>query len=164
MFLFCTDTLAVMANLRCGHTNMYHYFRIAPYCITEYTIDNWKEHHNPVVVLRNPLERVKSSIPFSKSLSNTFYILHSRPYMHNLLECNFRIIDFYDLEQYIPRSKLSQSPRTNTRIDDNIVVEDVHVPNDVYSLEDLREELKIYKEFMRTKERISVQEWKELTE
>jgi len=163
MFLLCADKFAVMAETRCGHTNMYHYFGIAPYTLTGYTMENWKEHHNPMVVLRNPLDRLTSSLPLSKSFPNTIYILHSRPYMHTLLYCNFRIMDFYDLEQYIPRSKLNQSPRTNSRADDSTVAEDVHVPNDVYSLEDLREELKIYKDLMRTKERVSVKEWKELT-
>jgi hypothetical protein len=56
-----------------------------------------------------------------------------------------------------------QTPRSDSHVDDSVVAEDVYVPNDVYSLDDLREELKIYKDLMKTKERVSVEEWKELT-
>lgn len=162
MFLLCSDKFAIMAATRCGHTNMYHYFGIWPYDATGYTLENWKEHHNPIVVLRNPLDRLISSLHISNVIPKSQLYLHSQPYMHTL-DCDFRIIDFYDLEQYIPRSKLMQSPRSDSRADDSAVAEDLYVPNDVYSLDDLREELKIYKNLMKTRERVSVEEWKELT-
>jgi hypothetical protein len=94
-----------------------------------------------------------------------FFVNHSSPYMNNLLTgCNFRIIDFYDLEQYISRmSDAFQSPRTYSRIDDATKAEDVYVANESYSLQALQTELKIYKELMVSCERVSVEEWKKLT-
>lgn len=96
----------------------------------------------------------------------TFLDDHSAPYMNSILTgVNFRIIDFYDLEQYIPRrSDRFQSPRTDSRIDDTTKAEDVYVENEFYTLQQLQQELEIYKELMVTRERVSVEEWKGLTE
>jgi len=165
--IFCDDKLAVMSATRCGHTNMFHYFDLPPWTDTGFTLKDWSEHHNPIVVLRNPLERLLSSFPISqiKRFSAYDYFFHSLPYMHDLLAYDFRIIDFHDLEQYIPRGNrvdITRFSRTNSRVEDSAVAEDVYIPNDLYSLQELQEELKIYKEFMATKQRISVEEWKEL--
>ena len=180
MFIHCSRKCAIMAETRCGHTNMYHYFSIEQYSETGFTHDNWKEHHNPIVVLRNPLDRVVSSLPegllkampftwqWSSDLIhelNDAFVSHTTPYMRNtLLGYNFRIIDFYDLEQYIPRMwEKHQSIRTDSRVEDHTVAEDVFIKNDTYTLRDLQEEVEIYNEIMTTYERVSVEEWKNLT-
>lgn len=174
MFIHCTDTCAIMAATRCGHTNMYHYFGIE-----EYSRDwsremlSWKNHHNSIVVLRNPLDRVVSAMlhyslwrPNNEGEREYFFVYHSSPYMSRMLAgCNFRIIDFYDLDQYIPRrTDVFQSPVTYSRVDETAKVEDVYVQNSDYTLEELQQEVDIYKKLMVSCERVSVEEWKELTQ
>jgi hypothetical protein len=150
-----------MAATRCGHTNMYNCFGKVIYGATGFAVEDWRIHHNPIVVLRNPLERVVSA--FRVDDRERFFIAHSAPYMNNILTHSyFHIIDFYDLEQYIPR-KGHQSPRTYSHADETVEVEDVYVQNSGYTLKELQQELEIYKELMMTRERVSVEEWKELT-
>ena len=177
MFIHCTDTFAVMAATRCGHTNMYNYFGIEPhsqkFSFSEPVISQWKKHHNSIVVLRNPLDRVVSAMKNTASLEQnefpswhyqTFFYYHSSPYMRRMLTgCNFRIIDFYDLEQYIPRrSDKYQSLRTDSHVD-AAKVEDVYVTNEFYTAQALQRELDIYNKLMVSCERVSVEEWKNLT-
>jgi hypothetical protein len=170
-FVRCVDEYAILAATRCGHTNMYHYFDMLQYCLKrDPDVSPWRIHHNPIVVLRNPLERLISTkkMPlyiYDEYHRTTFLDDHSAPYMNSILSgVNFRIIDFYDLEQYIPRrSDRYQSPRTDSRIDDTMNVEDVYVENEFYTLQDLEREIEIYQDYMVTKERVSVEEWKELT-
>ena len=165
MFIHCTDKVAIMAATRCGHTNMYNYFGVRAYSGTGFTWKNWKEHHNSIVVLRNPLDRVVSALPWLNlpAADTNFFVTHSAPYMNNMLiGCNFRIIDFYDLEQYIPRTGL-QSYRTNSNVGE-CTAEEVHVENTGYTLVELQREVEIYREFMTTKERVTPEEWKEMTQ
>jgi hypothetical protein len=153
-----------MAATRCGHTNMYNYFGVRAYSGTGFTWKNWKEHHNSIVVLRNPLDRVVSALPWLNlpAADTNFFVTHSAPYMNNMLiGCNFRIIDFYDLEQYIPRQGL-QSYRTNSNVGE-CTAEEVHVENSIYTLRELEREVDLYHDFMANKERISIVEWRELT-
>jgi len=151
-----------MAATRCGHTNMYNYFGIEPYTETGFTFRQWKVHHNSIIVLRNPLERVVSAMGWVNQTKNTdaMFVNHSFPYM-KLIGRNFRIIDFYDLEQYIPRQGF-QSWCANSRIEES-AIQDVYVKNDGYTLRELVREVKIYNKLMTTQERVSVEEWKELT-
>lgn len=174
MFIHCTDTFAIMAATRCGHTNMYHYFGIEEYS-RDWSVEvlPWKNHHNSIVVLRNPLDRVVSAMLHYASLRvdnetdrEHSFVYHSSPYMRRMLTgCNFRIIDFYDLDQYIPRrTDVFQSPVTYSRVDETTTVEDVYVQNSHYTLEELQQEFDTYKYLMANKERISIVEWKELTQ
>jgi hypothetical protein len=172
MFIHCTDKFAILAVTRCGHTNMYHYFAIEHYSHDPTNeVLTWREHQNSIVVLRNPLDRVVSAMKHTELIDDKekhrqiFFHNHSSPYMNDLLTgCNFRIIDFYDLEQYIPRrSDKYQSLRTDSHVDDATKAEDVYVANESYSLQALQTELKIYKELMVSCERVSVEEWKKLT-
>lgn len=168
MFILCSSKYAVMSNLRCGHLNMHHYFGITPYAGAGagFTIQDWQEHHNPIVVLRNPLERLLSAKAESDRWIRNIpvFIEHSRPYMH-LLSCDFRIIDFYDLEQYIPRKDdAAQSLRSDSRVDSGTTAQDVYVENTGYTLLELQQEFDTYKELMSTRERVSVEEWKGLNE
>jgi len=165
MFILCTSKFAIMCNLRCGNTNMYHYFGIEQHSGTGFIIEDWKQHHNPIVVLRNPLDRVVSSLRLHRFHTPTIVYQHSAPYMHKLLSCNFRVIDFYQLEQYIPRrDDLIQSWRSDIRLKKTAIAEDVYVSNSVYSLSELQREIETYKELMLTRDRISVEEWKNLTQ
>ena len=169
MFIHCTDKFAIMTATRCGHTNMYNYFGKVMYVDTGSTVYDWREHHNPIVVLRNPLDRVVSAMLhdgslFSQGRREEFFIKHSAPYMNNILVgCNFRIIDFYDLEKYIPRQGV-QSSRTYSAVDNTTEAEDVYIMNESYSLQELQDEYRIYNNFMANKERVTVEEWKELTQ
>jgi hypothetical protein len=95
---------------------------------------------------------------------HAFFVEHSYLYLEELTGVNFRIIDFYDLEQYIPRrTDVVQSYTTFTRVDANTKPEDVYLENSVYTLRQFHQEVKLYKEVMNTHERVSVEEWKELT-
>jgi hypothetical protein len=150
---------------------MYHYFDLPPYVVTKFGIYDWKQHPNPIVVLRNPLDRVLSAQKFvnSSHIDNSescdlVFANHSAPYMDSILTgVNLRIIDFYALEEYIPRRKERvQSARTDSRVDDTMKAEDVYAENKVYTLQDLEREMEIYQDYMATKERVSVEEWKGL--
>jgi len=165
MFILCSPNFAVMCALRCGNTNMYHYFGIEQYSGTGFTMQDWKQHHDPIVVLRNPLDRVVSSLYLHRFHAPTIVYQHSAPYMHDLLSCNFRIIDFYQLEQYIPRrGDLLQSWRSEVRLKKTATAEDAYVPNTVYTLQDLQQEVEDYENLMLTRDRISVEDWKKITD
>lgn len=199
MFIRCNRKYAIIAATRCGHTNMFYFHGMEPYVNTEFGIQDWRNHHNPIVVLRNPLERVKSATylaigRFTTDLhehiasilndgkSTTFQNIyevhqqslnfatstlcdHSQPYMNNVLVgVNFRYIDFSDLDQYIPRrQQVYQSLRTDSVVEDTVTAEDVYIENEQYSLKELQHEVKLYNEFMVTQERVTPEEWKEMT-
>lgn len=168
MFIHSTPDFAVMANLRCGSTNMFNYFGVK---ICAVGFPSWENHHNPMLVLRNPLDRVISSMPFLRNDDDTpefrlsEFVRHSAPYLHIMPPINFRIIDFYNLEQYIPRTDnvRVQSVRTDARFHLSIAAEDVYVDNSEYTLQDLKDCTEGYKYFMANRERVTVEEWKNLT-
>ena len=167
MFIRNNGNCAVIANLRCGSTNMFNYFETE---VNNFGLEGWKKHHNPIVVLRNPIDRVVSSFAFFRDFGvRNFRIAefarHSAPYLHTLTTSNFRIIDFNILEQYIPRidTMQKQSVRTDTYCHPFITAKDVYVPNPLYTLEDLERCVESYKDFIANKERVTVDEWKELT-
>jgi hypothetical protein len=205
MFIRCNSKYAILAATRCGHTNMYYYHGMEAYSeMSKFGTTEWREHHNPIVVLRHPLDRVRSATSYATqdmillttdmhrnlialgedewSEAKTFrYAVelgkenykqsmhalysHSFPYMNNVLVgVNFRIIDFYELSNYVPRrDELFQSRRTDSYLGDSFKAEDVYVENVGYSLEDLQQEVDLYKDFMANKERVSPDEWKEMT-
>jgi len=177
MFFHANSKLAVIAANRCGHTNMYHYFGIKPYSNDysgkEVVWNTWKHHHNPIIVLRNPLDRVVSATIHTTNYNgigvgnhHDFFVYHSYPFMHELVTCSdFRVIDFYNLEQYIPRrSDVLQSFTTYSHVDENTTAEDVYVQNSLYTLQELCQEVRNYKKLMATQVQVSVEEWKELTD
>jgi hypothetical protein len=139
--------------------------------INEFRMQDWMKHHNPIVVLRNPLDRVVSSMFFIEKTGVYWkkrleeFARHSKPYMHEILSIDFRFINFYNLEEYIPRSGdvRVQSERTDSQCDPSVTAEDVYVENSVYTLEGLERCVEIYNNFMANKERVTVEEWKELT-
>ena len=159
-----------MANFRCGSTSMFNYFGIETVVCG---VSQWAEHHNPILVLRNPLDRVVSSMPFLRDNDNppevrlSEFVRHSAPYLplHTIPQINFRIIDFYNLEQYIPRMDniFTQSVRTDARCHPSVAVEDVYAKNPGYTLQELKDCVEGYKYFMATREKITVEEWENLT-
>ncbi len=168
MFIHSTPDFTVIANLRCGSTNMFNYFGIET-CVVG--VPSWENHHNPILVLRNPLDRIVSSIPFLRYDDGTpefrlsEFVRHSAPYLHTIPPINFRIIDFYNLEQYIPRTDTMrvQSVRTDARCHPSVKVEDVYVENPGYTIQELKDCVERYKYFMANRERVTVEEWKNLT-
>jgi hypothetical protein len=168
MFIHDNGNCAVLANLRCGSTNMFNYFNLEA---NNFGLQGWLDHRNPIVVLRNPIDRVVSSMAFFwpnlgfPDFRLAEFARHSAPYLHNLTISNFRIIDFNILEQYIPRKDTvqQQSVRTDTRCHPFTAAEDVYVPNPLYTLEDLQKCVETYKDFIANKERVTVDEWKTLT-
>jgi hypothetical protein len=179
---------------------MYYYHGLEAYVNDETVgLPDWREHHNPIVVLRNPLDRVKSAtfLAIGKFIQDTSQYLyeiendgkpktflhignvqryslndavrslceHSLPYMNNnLVGVNFRVIDFNDLDQYIPRrNDRLQSFRVNAKSEEKFTAEDLYVKNDEYSLEDLQQEVNLYEKYMISQERVTPEEWKEMT-
>lgn len=177
MFFYRNDTYAIMAATRCGHTNMYHYHGIEPYTNTDALSQNpklWYKHHNPIAVLRNPLDRVRSAMlhtlfnfqgqQFDYDKQSMSFYAHCYPYLSDFAGVDFRIIDFYDLDKYIPRrDDVVQSVVTDSHAEPELTAEDVYVMNDYFSLQKLQQEFDLYKEIMATHERVSVDEWKEMT-
>ena len=205
MFIRCNSKYAILAATRCGHTNMYYYHGLEAYSeMHTHSVQEWRNHHNPIVVLRHPLDRVRSATSYAmqdlilltsdmhrklvalsedewseaksfmemielgkENYRQSMHALYSHcsPYMNNVLVgVNFRIIDFYELNKYVPRrDELFQSRRTDSYVGDSFKAEDLYVENVGYSVEELQKEIDLYKDFMANKERVSPDEWKELT-
>ena len=204
MFIRCNSKYAIMAATRCGHTNMYYYHGLEAYSeMFKHDVQEWRDHHNPIVVLRHPLDRVRSATSYAtqdlilltsdmhrklialsevewseaksfmemielgkENYRQSMHALysHSSPYMHILEGVNFRIIDFYELNNYVPRrDELFQSRRTDSYVGDSFKAEDIYVENVGYSVEELQKEIDLYKDFMANRERVSPDEWKEMT-
>jgi len=188
MFYHSNGKLTVLSQTRCGHTNMYYYFGITVYSLM---YAQMQPTNDLVVVIRNPIDRMMSAIEGMSPWLHMFtpdpvwfkldpvptkneirerviFELHCKPYLHTIVDQNFRIIDFNKLEQYISRPKsdkivnLFQSPTTFTKGLTN--PKEHYVENSVFSLEDLESEYELYLQIMQTKEQISVEEWKNLTQ
>ena len=160
---------------------MHHYFNI--------DINNQKRFpsvysNDLVIVLRNPIDRVVSSVkgipkvlhlmaalgPFFTSVYGeefsleeyAIFKLHCAPFLHRVKDQPCRIIDFNKLDEYIPREENAfQSPVTNS-----IGYTDpksVYVENQYFTLSDLEIEYETYLELLKDREQISVTEWKEKT-
>ena len=177
MFFYRNDQYAIIAASRCGHTNMYHYHGIEPYTNTDVLAKNdtlWSQHHNPIAVIRNPLDRVRSAMlhtafnfdgkQFDYDKQSMFFYGHCYPYLSDIAAFNFRLIDFYDLNKYIPRrDDVVQSTVTDSHAKPELTAEDVYILNDYFSLQKLQQEFDLYTEIMATRERLPIEEWKELT-
>ena len=177
-----------MATTRCGHTNMHHYFGIEPYSFAV-DFNKWIASDNRVVVLRDPIERIISTLAAGYI---EMFVLHTCPYLSNtgwdygfifnlpdssllqkikdydfntkkIKDYDFRVIDFAKLEQYIPRPAGGiQSPRTDSIATSNLA-KLYYVPNDTYTLRELEQECEDYMYLMSHRKHLSVEEWKELT-
>lgn len=186
MFYYSNGKITVLSYSRCGHTNMYNYFGLPTYSLALTPIQH---SDDLVVVIRNPIDRMVSAVkgitpylpdytPDAKWLDlsslagkstdeireEVLFSWHCKPYMSSLAFGKFRIIDFYKLDQYIPKTSLlaySRSPITNTS--GLTGPKEHYVENSVFSLADLEEEYELYLEIIQTHDQISVEEWKSLT-
>ena len=183
-----TGKLQIFANDRCANTNMYYYFN--PNIINNDTLPgkviilSQIFSDDLVIVLRNPLDRVVSSIkgvPKILSLMDTLgtfltsiygkdfnfeeyatFKMHCSPYLYRVKDRPFRIIDFNKLDGYIPRKENAfQSPVTNSS--GYTDPKSVYVENKYFTLNDLEIEYETYLELLKDREQISVTEWKEKT-
>ena len=181
MFYYNNGQLQIFANTRCGNTNMHHYFNL--------DVDSHKGlpttfSNNLIIVLRNPLDRVVSSVKgiprvlHSMTGLGTFldsiygnevsleeyaiFKLHCAPFFYRVKEHQFRIIDFNKLDEYIPREENAfQSPVTNSS--GYTDPKSVYVENKYFTLNHLEIEYETYLELLKDREQISVTEWKEKT-
>ena len=181
MIYYNNGKLQIFANTRCGNTNMHHYFNLD---VNSYKTFPTAFSDDLIIVLRNPLDRVVSSVkgiprilhtmatlgPFLKSIYGKEFNfeeyvvckLHCAPFLHRAKNHNFRIIDFNKLDEYLPRKENAhQSPVTNSS--GYTDPKSVYVENKYFTLNDLEIEYKTYLELLEDREQISVAEWKEKT-
>ena len=115
------------------------------------------------------LERIESAAMFyprGDDLPAVLYekfIWHSAMFMRELVDYDFKVIDFGSLSEYIPRDMAMMQSVTNSKVDESLGAAHYYRPNYAYTLDSLVEECEIYKMLMESRERISVEEWKELT-
>lgn len=84
---------------------------------------------------------------------------HCSPYLNNIQQANvdYEIIDFNELDQYIPLAL-----RTNVTNCSNKTLDDF-VENDIFSKEDMLAEYDRYQEILSSRPKISPDDWKKLT-
>jgi hypothetical protein len=181
MFYYNNGKLQIFANTRCGNTNMHHYFNLD---VNSYKTFPTAFNNDLIIVLRNPLDRVASSVqgvpevlhlmatlgPFFTSIYGeefsleeyAIFKLHCAPFLHRVKDRPFRIIDFNKLDEYIPRKENAfQSPVTNSS--GYTDPKSVYVENQYFTLSDLEIEYETYLELLKDREQVSVTEWKEKT-
>ena len=187
MFYYDNGKVCVLANTRCGNTNMYHYFGIKPYSKSFDGFNAWSTTTSKrVVVLRNPIDRMISAIKASADstapalsievlrkvlaneytiesrIENSIFQVHCCPYLYEITNEPFSIIDFNRLSEYIPRkTDLHQSPTTNSN--NYTDPKSSYVENRYFSLAELEKEYDTYLSLLKEREQISVEEWKEKT-
>ena len=181
MIYYNNGKLQIFANTRCGNTNMHHHFNLDT---NSYKTFPTAFSDDLIIVLRNPLDRVVSSVkgippmlwtmPALGSLLKSIYgkefnfeeyvvfKMHCAPFLHRVKDRNFRIIDFDKLAEYVPRKENAfQSPVTNSS--GHTEPKSVYVENKYFTLNDLEIEYETYLELLKNREQISVTEWKEKT-
>ena len=162
MFVHDNGKVSVLSVTRCGHTSMYDYFGIPRYTLTGVRLFTWyNTNSTKVIVLRHPIERMysahKTIIEIRKQSEQEFYH-HCFQYLRMcLLYSNFKIIHFKKLGNYIPISKYTDSTYTNNETGKYIV-------NEFFTEAELLQECSLYETLMKTKEEITPEEWKELTQ
>ena len=157
-----------MTQPRCGSTSMYRYFNLPFNSFDKKTEDHWRWYGEfgklRVLVLRNPYDRVSSAyniIETSEKIGQTptyFFGSHSCPYMRKIRDLEFHIIDFYELNQYLSVS--DDTMVTNARKSSSFN----YIENPIYSAECLKQEYIDYKTILNTRDKMSVRQWKYLTQ
>lgn len=157
-----------MVPPRCGSTSMYRYFNVPYNSLDKKTEDHWRWYGEfgklRVLVLRNPYDRVSSAyniIHRAEGLGQTpeyFFGSHSCPYMWQIRDLEFVIIDFYELKSYIPVSwnTLESESKKNSSFN--------YIENPIYSAEVLRQEYIDYKTFLSNRSKMTIEAWKYLTQ
>ena len=145
---------------RCGHTSMTGYFGFEPYTLDHNRLIVWnKTQSRRVLVLRNPLDRLKSALLHSDAYekypeftSDQWLSFHGDPYLHRVSHTSFDIIPFENLSDYIPVHRMTRHVNVaNTTYD-----ELKHMPQMEYEYEK-------YQYYKQNNKVITPEEWKELT-
>lgn len=165
MFVYDNKKVSVYCANRCGNTSMYSYFGIPKYTLPNATPDIWyNTNSTKVVVLRNPVERMYSACNLFKIINlrgeagKNFYV-HCAPYLHDIQQnWDFKVIDFYKLSNYIPISN-DTIPTASGKITTG-----EYIVNEFFTEAELFQECFLYETLMKTKEEITPEEWKELTQ
>lgn len=177
MFIHDNGNVHVLSNTRCGHTSMFKYFGFKS-SITGFTDDgqtpedvpnrwyNWIESKTRrVLVLRNPIDRWKSAEVFNETgwfkhngpkngMDKDFWIwIHREPFLVDIPRyCDFEIIPFENLSDYLPWGKGTLASNSN-----NVNRSSIEMT------QPLREEYYQYRYFREHCKIISPEEWRELT-
>lgn len=155
MLVHDNGTICVMANTRCGHTSMSHYFGINPHAEKRRFWDWIESSSRRILVLRNPYDRVKSAVITSEYATDkeAWIEVHSKPYLIEIPTIlSFEIIDFNRLSEYIPLSRDTAVTNTSS----------VH-HTEIDLTPEMREEYIKYRYFMQHCKQVTPEEWKELT-
>ena len=147
-----------MANTRCGHTSMNHYFGLKPYT-GSYDIKLWyNSTSHRVMVLRNPMDRLLSAqrlntVRRPSHLSEHEWLdRHSGPYLYSLAWrwYSWSYIPFECLSEYIPLSG-------DTTVTHSVASVDQPVP------EHMIEEMAAYETIKQIMPVLTPKQWRELT-
>ena len=168
MFVYCNGKISVLGPARCGSTSLYKYFNVEYNSLDSKTIDHWKWYGEfgmtKVVILRNPYDRVASAlniVNYAEKLDvdpTEFFAVHSCPYMWQLRELEFQIIDFYELGKYLGVSE--DTLVTNTPSNSEFK----YIPNTEYSAQQLKQEYIDYVTILNTRHKMTVDQWKYITQ
>lgn len=172
MFVYDNGKLNTLAVKKCGHTAMLYYFNNVVDSDQDNRISVWLFGSSPkVAVVRHPVERMHSAINWYREVSPTgrikldpgelaieeyIFNQHCRPYMKLIQNRDFRIINFEELIQYIPKVTFHDTKTRNRNIDP-------FPTNRYFQKEDMLQEIEAYETILATKEVITPEEWKALT-
>jgi hypothetical protein len=168
MFVYCNGKISVLGAARCGSSSLYNYFNLEYHSQDNETIDHWKWYGEfgmrKVIILRNPYDRVASAlniINYAEKMDvdpTEFFAIHSCPYMWQLRELEFQIIDFYELDMYVGISESSIVTNTHTDSAFN------YIPNTLYSAQQLKQEYIDYVTILNSRHKLTVDQWKYMTQ
>jgi hypothetical protein len=168
MFVFCNSKISVLGPARCGSTSLYKYFNVEYNSLDNKNVGHWKWYGEfgmtKVVILRNPYDRVSSAFNIIGTAEKLgvdpvdFFAIHSCPYMWQLKELEFNIIDFYELDSYLGVSE--NTITTNAPINSPFH----YVPNPMYSAKDLKQEYIDYETILNSRHKMTVDQWKYMTQ
>lgn len=96
---------------------------------------------------------------------HTIFLVHSQPYMHQIVDYDFEVIKFENLKDYIPPIG---DPIYNPRLQSGITNQTMRTypefpTNRYYTETDLLKEIDLYSGFIESKKEISVDDWLALT-
>ena len=168
MFVFCNGKLSILGPARCGSTSLYNYFNLEYNSLDSKDIGHWKWYGEfgmkKVLILRNPYDRVSSAFKIVDTAEKLgvdpthFFAVHSCPYMWQLRELEFNIIDFYELNLYLDISNDTLTTNATKKSSFN------YISNPIYSAEQLKQEYIDYEIILNSRHKMTVDQWKYLTQ
>jgi hypothetical protein len=173
MLVYDNNNINLMAVSRCGHTSLYVYLGIEVYSLDDVGFDYWQKNINNcqrIVVLRNPYHRVFSAAKMMTTIHSKrqyaegavtnpqlWFANHSMPYMWQIVDYDFKYINFERLNEYVGKEKSNLSIVTNS-----ISYSQQYIANKYYTEYNLQIEFQNYNKILDSKQEISPEEWKEL--